>query len=158
MSLKETLMGKYLGTRRSASRRRTRRDQHRQRTACRLIVEVLEDRLLLSGDMVLQWNSILQQATRNAPASQVPSFRNYALVHAAIYEAVNAIDQTHAPYLVNIPAPQTASEEAAVAQAAHDTLVALYPAQKTTFDAKLVESLATVTDGDSKDWGIRVGR
>jgi hypothetical protein len=138
--------------------RELRRDRNTRSPACRLTVEELEGRLLLSGDMVLQWNSVLQQAARNAPASQVPLFRNLALVHVAIYEAVNAIDHTHTPYLVDLPAPSGASADAAAAKAAHDTLVALYPAQQALFDAKLEESLATVGDGDAKSAGIQVGQ
>src|SRR5262249_48335472 len=76
---------------------------------------------------------------------------------AAVYEAVNAIDQTHTPYLVDIPAPPWASQEAAAAQAAHDALVGLFPAQAPVLDLQLLASLQGIPDGEAKTWGIRVG-
>src|SRR5438128_5891229 len=61
-SSKETLMLTHLVTRGLAPWRRARRDRANQRPACRLRVEALESRLLLSGDMVLRWNQVLWQA------------------------------------------------------------------------------------------------
>ncbi len=130
----------------------------RGQPASPLRLESLEDRCLLSGDMVIQWNNIFIEAARIAPASPVPLQRNAALVHTAIYDAVNAIDQTHTPYIVDLPAPRWASQEAATAVAAHRTLVALYPGQQATFDARLKESLESIPDGRPKTWGMRVGQ
>src|SRR5262249_27111234 len=50
-----------------------------------------------------------------------------------------------------------ASEEAAAAQAAHDALVGLYPAQTPPLDLQLRASLQGIADGEPKTWGIRVG-
>jgi hypothetical protein len=80
-------------------------------------------------------------------------------MHAAIYDAVNAIDRTHRPYLVRLSGvPRDASQEAAAAAAAHQVLVALYPAFKTTLDAELQQSLAQIPDGNGKVEGIRIGQ
>ena len=55
--------------------------------------------------------------------------RSFAMMHAAIYDAVNAIDGTHEPYLVHLTGvPRLASQEAAAAAAAHEILAQLYPA------------------------------
>src|SRR5439155_3330780 len=89
-------------------------------------VETLEGRLVLSGDMVLRWNSALLAAVRSAGLATPAATRSAAIVQAAVYDAVNAIDGTHTPYLSAIPAPPDASEEAAVAQAAHDAMVVLF--------------------------------
>ncbi len=80
-------------------------------------------------------------------------------MHAAIYDAVNAIDRTHRPYLVRLSGvPRDASQEAAAAAAAHQVLVALYPGFKTTLDAELQQFLAQIPDGNDKVEGIRIGQ
>jgi membrane-associated phospholipid phosphatase len=121
-------------------------------------VEPLEGRLLLSGDMVLRWNDALLAALRTAGQSTTPTARFAAIVQAAVYDAVNSIDGTYTPYLAAIPAPPGASEDAAVAQAAHDALVGLFPTQATTLDLELKASLETIPDGDAKTAGIQVGQ
>jgi hypothetical protein len=79
-------------------------------------------------------------------------------MHAAIYDAVNAIDQGHKPYLVTLPdVPPSASQEAAAAAAAHEVLVALYPAFKASLDAALQQSLGQIADSKGKTQGIAIG-
>jgi hypothetical protein len=58
---------------------------------------MLEDRCLLSADVVLHWNELLVQSLASQPA-QVPMARNMALVHVALFDAVNAIDRSYEPY------------------------------------------------------------
>ncbi|MCU1315527.1 MAG: hypothetical protein JWN63_849 [Candidatus Acidoferrum typicum] len=112
-------------------------------------------------NLVLQWNRTLLVIVRTPgaqPATVHPT-RNFAIMHAAVYDAVNAIDRTHRPYLVRLPsAPRSASQEAAAAAAAHRVLVALYPAFKSTLDAELQQSLAHIQDGNDKVEGIRIGQ
>ena len=80
-------------------------------------------------------------------------------MHAAIYDAVNAIDRTHRPYLVRLSGvPRDASQEAAAAAAAHQVLVALYPGSQAALDAALQQSLAQIPDGNDKAEGIRIGQ
>ena len=71
-----------------------------------------------SVNPVVQWNRILLQIVRT-PGAQSPTVhptRSFAILHAAIYDAVNAIDQTHKPYLVRLPgASASASQDAAAA-------------------------------------------
>jgi PAP2 superfamily len=80
-----------------------------------------------------------------------------AILHAAVYDAVNAIAKTNAPYLVHLEAPKDASEPAAAAAAAHAVLVRLYPGQAAALDADLTRSLSQVPEGKAKDQGIKVG-
>jgi hypothetical protein len=86
------------------------------------------------------------------------SSRAIAIVHIAIFEAVNAIAGGHRSYVGLAPAPAGASMSAAVAQAAHDTLVVLFPSQAATFDGLLLEDLTKVADGSAKTDGIDLGR
>src|SRR5438309_8533435 len=111
-------MLKYLASR-GRTPWRTRRERDQRRPGCRLTVEALEGRVLLSGDMVLRWHDALLAAERIAGQSgAIPASRTGAIVQTAVYEAVNSIDGTHTPYLVNIPAPSFAPEDAAVAESA----------------------------------------
>jgi hypothetical protein len=110
-------------------------------------------------DQVIQWNRILLGILRTPgaqPATVHPT-RSMAIMHAAVYDAVNAIVKTHAEYLVQLKAPRHASVSAAAAQAAHDVLVQLYPSQTVMLDADLATSLASVADGPAKDQGVSVG-
>jgi PAP2 superfamily len=110
---------------------------------------------------VVQWNRTLLLIVRTpgAQPSTVHPTRSFAIIHAAIYDAVNAIDRTHRPYLVRLSGvPRDASQEAAAAAAAHEVLVALYPASKATLDAQLQQSLAQIPDGNDKVEGIRIGQ
>jgi hypothetical protein len=86
------------------------------------------------------------------------SARAMAIVHVAIFDAVNAIARRYRGF-TNIPdAPVGAAMDAAIAQAAHDTLVVLYPSQRAQCDALLAEELAAIRDSRGKTDGIRVGQ
>ena len=110
---------------------------------------------------VVQWNRALLAIVRT-PGAQSPTVhptRSFAIMHAAIYDAVNAIDRKHRPYLVRLSSvPRDASQEAAAAAAAHEVLVALYPAFKTALDAQLQQSLAQIPDGNGKAEGVLIGQ
>jgi membrane-associated phospholipid phosphatase len=81
-----------------------------------------------------------------------------AIVHLAIYDAVNTIDGGYAGYLAQRKGPDKGSEAAATARAAHDTLTALYPSRKAIFDDALESSLTRVPDGPAQNKGIAIGR
>jgi len=81
-----------------------------------------------------------------------------AIVHTAIYDAVNSIDREYAPYLTMVDVHPRASKEAAVVSAAYETLVAIFPAQKATFDARRNSSLAEIQDGRAETDGINAGK
>ncbi len=83
--------------------------------------------------------------------------RAMAIVHIAIFDAVNAIAGGYQSYTGLPPAPAGTSMDAAIAEAAHDTLVALYPSQTASFDERLVEDLSQIQDGDAKANGIDLG-
>jgi hypothetical protein len=127
-------------------------------------VESLEQRCLLSADMVVQWNQIANQAAVNdyslAPGYQIGPTRlgrAFAIVQAAVYDSVNSISPHFAPYLIQVSAPQGASIDAAVAQAAHDTLVAMFPNQQSFFDSKLASSLQGIPTVSAAQGGAAVG-
>jgi hypothetical protein len=112
-----------------------------------------------SGQPVIDWNRVLLSivSTPGAQPANIQPTRNFAILHAAIYDAVNAIDRTHQPYLISVRAPRDASETAAADAAAHTALVGLYPAQQTGLDADYAAELAQVADSPAKDKGVRLG-
>lgn len=110
------------------------------------------------ADTVTEWNSIWLDCIRATGGPPCPIARAGAMVHAAIYDAVNSIRPRYAAYLATAPATPDASLDAAAATAAHDVLVALYPGRESILDAGLETSLARIPDGSSKTAGIQVGQ
>jgi PAP2 superfamily len=110
------------------------------------------------ADTVTEWNVIASTAivttAGQSPHASAPSF---AMVHGAIYDAVNAIDGGREPYLAAPPANASASKEAATATAAFRVLAALFPAQLPTLQPLYEASLAAVPPGAAKDGGIAAG-
>jgi hypothetical protein len=80
-----------------------------------------------------------------------------AIVQAAVYDSVNSIDPLYAPYLIQVAAPAGASMDAAVARAAHDTLVAMFPNQQPFFDGELALSLQGIPMTPAVVEGVAVG-
>src|SRR6266704_2398816 len=81
-----------------------------------------------SVNAVIEWNRILLAIVRTpgAQPAAIHSTRNFAILHAAIYDAVNNIEPKFNPYLVRLPdVPRSASQIAAADQAAHDVLAFL---------------------------------
>jgi membrane-associated phospholipid phosphatase len=85
------------------------------------------------------------------------SARAIAIVHIAIFEALNAIDGKYESYIGLPAADKQASMECAIAQAAHDTLCEMFSSQIPTFDQLLTEELNDIPDSESKTKGIQVG-
>src|SRR5262245_26765384 len=123
-------------------------------------LEPLEDRCLLSGDVVIQWTNLLLDAARARGQGTQVTARNVAILEAAVYDSVNAVDRGHAVYHVNAQPPAGTSAEAAAAQAAHDVAVSLYnrAAEIALFDQTLAANLAAIPDGQPEDDGIALGR
>ena len=81
------------------------------------------------------------------------------MVHLAIYDAVNAIEgQPFEKYASAPHVTRPASADAAVAAAAHDVLVALFPAQAADLDAKYAASLGALPDDAARANGVAVGQ
>ena len=120
--------------------------------------EPLEDRSLHVGRRGPQWNEVLLQslsARQHAASPAGP--RTWPSSTSAMFDAVNALDRSYELYLADVLASRGASQEAAAAQAAHDTLVALYPARQAIYDATLAEDLAGIPDGKARQ-GVAIGQ
>jgi len=111
------------------------------------------------ASQVVEWNRTLLVIVRTPgaqPATIHPT-RSFAIMHSAIYDAVNAIDGTHKPYLIRLSASHFASQEAAAAGAAHEVLVNLYPNFQATLDTQFRQALAQLPSGGRGE-GIRIGK
>jgi hypothetical protein len=114
------------------------------------------------ADVVTDWNTI---AVSTVAADRVVNrqSRDMAMVHAAVFDAMNAIRPHYTRAMVSFRTKGYASREAAAAQAAHDVLLALFPAQQANLDGLLAASLAQIPDDDKrghrpKHWGIVAGQ
>lgn len=87
------------------------------------------------------------------------SSRAMAIVHIAIFDSVNAIAGGYRSYAVGLrPFGQPASMDAAIAKAAADTLVAMFPSQGPQLEQRLAADLAQIPEGVAKSKGIELGR
>jgi membrane-associated phospholipid phosphatase len=109
-------------------------------------------------DVVLLWNEAVLRAVRAERTPPPQAARHLAMVHVAVYDAVNAVNPTHRFYRFPTPLTGPTSPEAAAAIAAHRTLAELYPRQVDAFDDALDASLAGVPDGEAKDAGVALGQ
>ncbi len=109
------------------------------------------------ADAILDWNILALKTTAAAPFNPPLESRNLAIVHAAMFDAVNAIVREFQPYAVTLRAPEGASPEAAAAAAAHSALVELYPDQRPALDAAYAASLVSIPDGSGETSGITLG-
>ena len=111
-----------------------------------------------SLDVVIRWNRIMLDAVVAPGANPATVFvhRPMAIVSVAMFDAANSLDRLYRPYATQVSAAPGASRDAAVAQAAHDTLVALLPTLRATFDTALTASLAGIPEAAAIE-GSRVG-
>jgi hypothetical protein len=105
-------------------------------------------------EVVIEWNQILEGVL---PAGGLAPPRHYAMVHIAMFDAINSITRTHRPYKTSVWAPWGASAEVAAAQAARDVIVAQFPTAQASADAALQARVASVGERQAKS-GIQVGK
>lgn len=127
-------------------------------TACTLAVPANANGQFRDRDdpaVVREWNLIAEATIPASAGVTLP--RPYAMMHIAMFDAVNSIEGGYGAYRVRVNAPRNASSEAAAAQAAHDVMVALFPAEKARFDQALNARLGRIHP--SRAWqGAQVGR
>jgi hypothetical protein len=110
-----------------------------------------------AADAVTDWSEIAVATAAAGKHGASDASRTTALVHAAVFDAVNAVEARYTPYKVKVSAPAGASAEAAAVAAAHAVLVRLYPAQKDALAQAYAKSLARHADAAARNDGIAVG-
>jgi len=103
-----------------------------------------------SANVLGEWNQALQSAS---PVL----WRPYAMVHIAMFDAINSIERGYTPFRVQVRGSAGASPEAAAAQAAHDILSALFPARQAEFSELLDSQLTGIPLGLARQ-GTAIGR
>ena len=124
-------------------------------TAAALLALAPAARAQSTSNAATDWNAIAASAAAGQPAHVQPL--SLAMVQGAVYDAVNAIDGRHRPYIAAPAADPSDSKPAAAATAAYRTLVGLFPTQQATLQPLYAASLAGVPDGPAKTGGIAVG-
>ena len=107
-----------------------------------------------SGEVVRDWNDTARSQPFGNPLRLA---RILAIMHAAQHDAVNGAQPRYETYASTLHDPG-ADAEAAAAAAAHQVLVAFFPANRAALDDQLAESLSAVPDGDAEDAGVALGR
>ncbi|HEX8031375.1 MAG TPA: vanadium-dependent haloperoxidase [Vicinamibacterales bacterium] len=112
-----------------------------------------------SADVIVEWSRVTVAALA-VPGALPPTVfitRPLAMVHVAMFDALNSIDPQYSPYFVQVTVRGNTSRDVAVAKAARDVLAAAMPAQTATFDAALAATTARVADAAAVANGIAVG-
>ncbi len=113
---------------------------------------------MLWANTVADWNEAFLCAVRTETTPPCLASRNLAILHIAIYDAVNAIKPGHQSYCFKERAENGTSPEAAASGAAHEVAISLYPSSRADFDTVLTNSLVSVTNATAKTNGLRLGR
>jgi hypothetical protein len=112
------------------------------------------------ANVVTDWNRTMVGALETAAPPPPLASRDAAIVQTSVFDAVNGIARRYTPVHVPPAAPPGASRDAAAAGAAHESLVALFPLQRTMLDQQLSATLAQIgarDDGTSIAAGLQWG-
>ena len=105
------------------------------------------------ANVITDWDAKAVAVAAPAPVGQ----RELAMVHVAMFDAVNSIERRYRPYLVQLTAQKTTSQDAAAAAAAATVLIGLHPEAAEELKATLATYLASIADGEAKADGIKLG-
>ena len=131
------------------------------RIVCFSLVVVFSLAFSARADVVTDWNTLILNAIRTNRTSPPVASRQMAILHTAMYDAVNGVKPRFEPYRVGDKVlPAAASPEAAAAAAAHKVMLALYPGNAALYDATLQATLSRIKNPVAKkagvDWGQKV--
>ena len=124
---------------------------------CLLMATLLSGATDPKADAVLDWNEIAVNTAIANGQNPFAQARTAAIVQLAVFEAVNAVTGDYRPYLGSIAAPHGASANAAAIEAAYRVLSTYFTGSATTLNAALMNSLASIPDGEAKTTGIATG-
>lgn len=110
------------------------------------------------ADVVLDWNRVALEAIRAQNAAPTLGSRTLAMLHLAIYDAINSILGSHESFRFNVPPPDGALPEAAALAAGYHVLSVLCPTEQAIFDTQYAFSLADLAPGPDREAGLRVGQ
>jgi hypothetical protein len=109
------------------------------------------------ADVISDWNDQAVAFGVNRKIGPPPAERIIAMTQVAMFDAVNSIERKYRPYLVQLPADQNTSREAAAAAAAGTVLAGINPQAQPEMKAVLAHYLETIPDSPAKAAGIKLG-
>jgi hypothetical protein len=138
----------------------------------RVSVRRIRTARLRAMDTLREWHTIALEATGIDHTPVAPgetrtfgeqlgpgrSARAMAIVHIAMFDVLNTVARRYRGYADSAAAPRGAAIDAALAQAAHDALVAVFPSQRDDFDEALAQELASVRDVPGRTAGVALGQ
>jgi hypothetical protein len=108
------------------------------------------------ADVVTDWNATANALVANDVGNN-PKLRTLAMVHVAMSDAINTVQNRYTRVVATLPAAPGASAEAAAATAAQQILTKIYPEQKAKIEETYTASLKAIPDGPAKTEGIKLG-
>jgi hypothetical protein len=109
------------------------------------------------ADVVTDWN-MTTNALVAKDIGNNPKLRTLAMVHVAMSDAINTVQNRHTRVIATLPAAPGASAEAAAATAAWHILTEIYPKEKAKIEETYATSLKAIPEGPAKSEGITLGR
>src|SRR5262245_53070610 len=108
------------------------------------------------ADVVTDWNVTAAALVANDVGNN-PQLRTLAMVHVAMSDAINTVQNRYTRVVAKMPLAPGASAEAAAAAAARQILTQIYPNQKDRIEQAYAASLKAIADGPAKTEGITLG-
>jgi hypothetical protein len=109
------------------------------------------------ADVIMDWNAKADAIATDKRLTSPVHGRTLALMHVAMFEAVNSIDHRYSPYKLDLVTDRNTSREAAAVSAAQAVLVAFYPDLRSDLEALRDAGLAAVAEGPAKQRGVILG-
>ena len=110
------------------------------------------------ADVVMDRNDVAFKAVTTARQSPTMGVRSMAVVHTAMFDAMNAVQPRYRPFRFDGTAPAGASADVAAAVAAHTALAKMFPEQRAGFDEALATALAQAPQGPAREGGAGLGK
>ena len=131
------------------------RPDHRLRT---LALAFSAAAVVATADVIMDWNALMLDAVRTEDTGPPLAARNLAIMHAAMHDAVRAVDPQFEAYHVRAPAPAGCLADVAAVAAAHEVAINLFPSERSRFDDAYEEFLTGVPVGSNRRTSLDFGR
>jgi len=122
-----------------------------------VLIGILSAGSVAHADVITDWNTAALNAVRATRTPPPTASRALAILHAAMFDAVNGITRSYETYFVQSAVPSSASKEAAASAAARESLATLFPDNVATFDTLHARILAAIPDSPHKRRGVAWG-
>src|SRR5437870_5322417 len=109
------------------------------------------------ADVITDWNQTAIEVMKAANVAGNPWTRSLAMMNVAMSDSVNSVQARYTRFVATVPVAPKASAETAAAAAARQTLLQLYPGQKTKIDEAYALSLKSIPEGRARTEGIALG-